>query len=405
MTPAQPNRTSAPGSVPPGVQPERNGRLQCLECGRWFRHVGIHVAQKHELTADDYRAKYELPRSKALAAPEIIERQVIAGKERFARDPNLRDLLTPKMPHEEVRKLALAARSESAKRAGSKEAGRRGTQEARQKFLDKLDAPYAEVARRLGMTGITELLDSTRDLTDNAFGRLTGFPTKQAARFRRRHGVVAPYVARKAAREAELARAGHTSAGPPAPGDVPLGVQPERSGRLQCLECGRWFRHLGNHIPLKHEMTADDYRAKYELPRTKALAAADILEGRVAIGRAKFAQDPQELLDRLTPKRPHMEVIRLALAVRKEDVRAATRESRRARAREMREMRSARLDEQFTKIAWRLGMTDIPGLLESTRELSDNAFAVLTGVTPGRARAFRRRHHIPTPYARRRTRQ
>lgn len=190
-----------------------------------------------------------------------------------------------------------------------------------------------------------------------------------------------------------------------APGSVPPGVQPERNGRLQCLECGRWFRHVGIHVAQKHEMTADDYRAKYELPRSKALAAPEIIERQVAVGKAKFAQDPQELLDRLTPKRPHMEVIRLASAVRKEDVRAATRESRRARAREMREMRSARIDEQFAEIARRLGTTDIPGLLESTRELSDNAFAVLTGVTPGRARAFRRRHHIPTPYARRRTRQ
>jgi hypothetical protein len=39
------------------------------------------------------------------------------------------------------------------------------------------------------------------------------------------------------------------------------GVQPEQDGQLQCLECGRWYRQLGQHVPAKHEMSADDYRA------------------------------------------------------------------------------------------------------------------------------------------------
>ncbi|SDJ88618.1 MucR family transcriptional regulator [Billgrantia gudaonensis] len=37
--------------------------------------------------------------------------------------------------------------------------------------------------------------------------------------------------------------------------------------KIQCLECGRWFRGLATHLPRTHGMTHADYREKWGIPR------------------------------------------------------------------------------------------------------------------------------------------
>lgn len=44
------------------------------------------------------------------------------------------------------------------------------------------------------------------------------------------------------------------------------------SERIQCLECGRWFRSLATHLPRVHGMRHQDYREKWGIPRRYALA-------------------------------------------------------------------------------------------------------------------------------------
>lgn len=42
--------------------------------------------------------------------------------------------------------------------------------------------------------------------------------------------------------------------------------------RIQCLECGRWFRGLATHLPRVHGMTHDDYREKWGIPKRYPLS-------------------------------------------------------------------------------------------------------------------------------------
>lgn len=44
---------------------------------------------------------------------------------------------------------------------------------------------------------------------------------------------------------------------------------------ILCLDCGGSFKMLKRHIATDHQMTPDQYRAKWGLPRSYALVAAD----------------------------------------------------------------------------------------------------------------------------------
>ncbi|AUN40843.1 hypothetical protein ASU32_13210 [Tsukamurella tyrosinosolvens] len=48
-------------------------RLQCAECGGWYRHLATHVFMAHGLLAQDYRAEHGLPASVPLVVGEISE--------------------------------------------------------------------------------------------------------------------------------------------------------------------------------------------------------------------------------------------------------------------------------------------------------------------------------------------
>ena len=47
---------------------------------------------------------------------------------------------------------------------------------------------------------------------------------------------------------------------------------------MQCNECGRHFVLLANHVRFKHGMEPDDYRRKYNIPLTQALADGELRE-------------------------------------------------------------------------------------------------------------------------------
>jgi predicted transcriptional regulator len=56
--------------------------------------------------------------------------------------------------------------------------------------------------------------------------------------------------------------------------------------RILCLDCGQGFKMLKRHISADHQMTPDQYRAKWGLPRTYSMVAADY-----AATRSKLAKD------------------------------------------------------------------------------------------------------------------
>jgi predicted transcriptional regulator len=57
-------------SVKKSVTP---GHLVCLECGKHFSMLKRHLATDHQLTAEQYRQKWNLPASYPIVAPEYAK--------------------------------------------------------------------------------------------------------------------------------------------------------------------------------------------------------------------------------------------------------------------------------------------------------------------------------------------
>ncbi|MEU6973606.1 MucR family transcriptional regulator [Kitasatospora aureofaciens] len=78
------------------------------------------------------------------------------------------------------------------------------------------------------------------------------------------------------------------------------GVQPQEDGRLECLECGGWFRLLPPHLGAAHQISAAEYREAHQLPRTLGLRAQDLAEHAREQGRTRYAAraDIREAMER-----------------------------------------------------------------------------------------------------------
>jgi len=64
-----------------GLKSVFSDRIVCLDCGKGFRMLKRHIRIDHGLTPDQYRAKWGLPFSYPMSAPEYA-----AGRSQFARD-------------------------------------------------------------------------------------------------------------------------------------------------------------------------------------------------------------------------------------------------------------------------------------------------------------------------------
>jgi predicted transcriptional regulator len=56
--------------------------------------------------------------------------------------------------------------------------------------------------------------------------------------------------------------------------------------RILCLDCGKSFKMLKRHISADHQMTPEEYRAKWDLPPSYPLVAAEY-----AATRSRLAKD------------------------------------------------------------------------------------------------------------------
>ncbi|WP_438454942.1 MucR family transcriptional regulator [Vreelandella venusta] len=66
--------------------------------------------------------------------------------------------------------------------------------------------------------------------------------------------------------------------------------------QIQCLECGKWFKSLATHLPRIHDMSHDDYRQKWGIPKRFALAGTATREKlseqlKEAISKGEFTYD------------------------------------------------------------------------------------------------------------------
>jgi len=81
--------------------------------------------------------------------------------------------------------------------------------------------------------------------------------------------------------------------------------------KLECLICGKFFKGLGNHVNLAHDMTARDYRIKFNIPLThgRGLIGQGTREKRREINanmppehKKKFKKSAQKATDNMRGK-------------------------------------------------------------------------------------------------------
>ena len=83
-----------------------------------------------------------------------------------------------------------------------------------------------------------------------------------------------------------LSTVGQSPVEPPAPEPVIAAEKSVFADHLVCLDCGGSFKTLKRHISTDHQMTPDDYRAKWGLPSSYPMVAAEYAAARSAFAKA-----------------------------------------------------------------------------------------------------------------------
>jgi len=50
--------------------------------------------------------------------------------------------------------------------------------------------------------------------------------------------------------------------------------------KIYCMLCGKGFKTLSRHLKTAHDMTANEYRKQFDIPRSQSLAAKNYSESR-----------------------------------------------------------------------------------------------------------------------------
>ncbi|MEV6965194.1 MucR family transcriptional regulator [Hamadaea sp. NPDC051192] len=296
-----------------GLQPEDHGRLLCRECGRWYRVLGQHLTMKHQLDPTTYRHRYGLPEDLSLLGSAT--RQLHAAKaQQRAQDPSRRP--TRRERAEQTRADRNALLEQRAHDAGHADLAT---------LLNAIiDAPAADVAAVLDV------------------------PVQAVYPLRRQHcdDWTRPRLASSPALTADELAA------------VIVGTQPERDGRLVCLECGKWQRGLGQHVRSVHNLTPAQYRAVHELPAGQRLQAADLRERQAELGRQRFDRVRDKMLAAAADPQRKADRARAAAVARAESRRRAGGRIATERNKEhLRELRTAEAAARHAAKARELGYT------------------------------------------------
>jgi predicted transcriptional regulator len=295
--------------IPPGVQPEVNGRLLCRLCGRWWRSLGHHLrGPKHRMAPAQYRETFELPATRALMATDLREAQAQRGSVLLETHPGIRAAFQVDqrdVPERAARLAKGRARKRSTQSRAGVQLGKQAVGEVlaqssrRRSTLRRRELD--ELARSQGYAGLQQMAVDTATLSHAEFGELLGLQPGTARAWRRQLGVTSGVHAGRAA-----ARRAHWKDGLE---EIPAGVQPEENGALRCRVCGLWKIDLAQHVIGTHKISAQEYRSRFELAedcplRGAALRsqdaqlahrsrAASALAGRAKSERARQGYDEQ----------------------------------------------------------------------------------------------------------------
>jgi hypothetical protein len=160
--------------VPPGVQPAQDGRLQCLECGRWYRSLASHLHRSEDMTAAQYREKHGLPATRPLVAPDLSELWSEQAKDRLA----ARELISVEEHDPAKRKRAgrsgTTRHSETAVRPSVRAAHQEGIVKGRTQAHENARAVLHGIAVSLRYIDWEDLITRTRHLSVYKLAQLVG---------------------------------------------------------------------------------------------------------------------------------------------------------------------------------------------------------------------------------------
>jgi predicted transcriptional regulator len=80
-------RSAGSAKAEPAVEPNESvfaEHIVCLDCGQSFKMLKRHIRTDHQMTPDEYRAKWNLPESYPMVAPEYA-----ATRSQLAKDAGL----------------------------------------------------------------------------------------------------------------------------------------------------------------------------------------------------------------------------------------------------------------------------------------------------------------------------
>ncbi|MGP3916404.1 MucR family transcriptional regulator [Nonomuraea sp. 10N515B] len=262
--------------VPKGEQPEEDGLLVCLECGRWYRGLGGHVV-RHGYSADEYRQQFELPRTRGLWAADAREGAGRRSKARAGKYPKAIETQLRGTPEE--RERALEAQRESARRAGTQLRKREFIEQRSALQRERTRQKYEELAKAAGYAGIDDFIEQTQEQPGVVLAELLGISVSAAKWLRRYHA-------------ADFNLEHHPK--PPEPltpeelAALVPGEQPTEPDWVLCRECGHWLKGLARHLTVKHSLTSADYRARHGLANDGPLMAPNAAEANVRSKRERL---------------------------------------------------------------------------------------------------------------------
>lgn len=154
-----------------GVQPQEDGRLECLECGGWYRLRPPHLGAAHRMSAAEYREAHQLPRRQGLRARDLSERAREQGRARYAAREDIRATMDQGRaggPGPD----AVRSSQETAHRPGVIEARRRGGQGRRASARRRAD----QAAQSVGYPDLGAFFADRRGATAAAMAAELGLP-------------------------------------------------------------------------------------------------------------------------------------------------------------------------------------------------------------------------------------
>lgn len=172
---------------PKGIQPERDGRVQCLECGRWYRALAPHLIQTEDMEPNHYRERHGLPATLPLVASDISQTLSEQTGRRVAEGSLPK--VNQRFSAGEIQQAGVqgnARHRETAPRPGVREAHQRGIVKGRTQAHDNARQRRDDLAKLHGYPDWEALIRGTQQQPTAAVAKMVGRNLNNIVDWRRR---------------------------------------------------------------------------------------------------------------------------------------------------------------------------------------------------------------------------